>query len=321
MPPKQQKLFFGESSRPPPEKHPCEVSPPPSTEPEPVPAPRISFMDLPSAPFGSGPSISSVSEQIQTLHDMFATKFEQLTHIVTTQNTTISLLQEQLTMLASRPPPPPVTVLKPLVPPHSQQNTATHHAKAQQKDPGKPATSSRPTAPRPATSATDAALSGFTTVGPKKQRNKKKPTLLPTPQPLANRKLIFHLSSAPTIPANIAATATLRVINKTIVDHQDSAHPPCPTAYITTSNSLVVIVADSYVAANYTPYLGILQEALKAEKFTVTDGLVSERWTRFVLNGVPTDASFEDVRREIETLYPEIRLGRPPRWLSTPQQR
>jgi hypothetical protein len=235
MPPKQQKLFFGESSRPPPEKRPREVSPPntdPDLERERLTNKFSASLQEVSTSFGSfnGPTMKSLSEQIETLHDMFATKFEQLTHIVTTQNTTISLLQEQLTMLASRPPPPPVTVLKPLVPPHPQLNTATPHAKAQQKDPGKPATSSRPKAPQPATSANDAAPPGFTTVVPKKQRNKKKPTLLPTPQPIADRKLIFHLSSAPTIPATIAATAALRVINKTIVDHQDIAHPPCPTA-------------------------------------------------------------------------------------------
>jgi hypothetical protein len=105
---------------------------------------------------------------------------------------------------------------------------------------------------------------GFTTVTHKKEK-KKPTTLLPPPQPTADRKLIFKLTSAPTVPATTAATQALRIVNKTIADHPDIIHPQCLLAHITQSNALVVIVAESYRATDYDPYLGILQEALQAE--------------------------------------------------------
>jgi hypothetical protein len=72
---------------------------------------------------------------------------------------------------------------------------------------------------------------------------------------------------------------------------------------------------------DYEPYLGILQEAFKTDEFPVAGSFVSERWTRFVLNGVSTDVSPEDVQHERGAFYPSIRLGSPPRWLTTPEQR
>jgi hypothetical protein len=62
---------------------------------------------------------------------------------------------------------------------------------------------------------------------------------------------------------------------------------------------LVVVVAESYRPSDYEPYLGILQEALKAATFPAAGSFVSERWTRFVLNTVSTNASPDDVRREM----------------------
>jgi hypothetical protein len=50
-------------------------------------------------------------------------------------------------------------------------------------------------------------------------------TLLPQPQPIAERKLIFQLSPPPTVDAATAATIALRTINKAITEHPDVAHP------------------------------------------------------------------------------------------------
>jgi hypothetical protein len=92
-------------------------------------------------------------------------------------------------------------------------------------------------------------------------------------------------------------------------------------AHITNPNALVVVVAESYVATTYNPYLGILQEALQTNGFPIAGARISERWSRFVLNAVPTEASPEEVQREIESLYSDICLGQTPRWLTTPEQR
>jgi hypothetical protein len=66
------------------------------------------------------------------------------------------------------------------------------------------------------------------------------------------------LGTLPTVDAATAATTALRSINKAITEHPDVAHPPCLTASITASNTLVVVVSDRHHAAEYTPYLGIL---------------------------------------------------------------
>jgi uncharacterized protein YoxC len=50
-------------------------------------------------------------------------------------------------------------------------------------------------------------------------------TLLPQPQPIAERKLIFQLSRPPTVDSATAATIALRTINKAITEHPDVAHP------------------------------------------------------------------------------------------------
>jgi hypothetical protein len=119
------------------------------------------------------------------------------------------------------------------------------------------------------TEARDDKDAGFTKVTYKKQqqKKKKKETLLPQPLPPADRKLIFQLTSAPNVPPPTAAINALLLINKTIVEHPDIAHPPCPTAYITNSNALVILVADRYTAAAYNPYIGILQETLRSHNF------------------------------------------------------
>jgi hypothetical protein len=90
---------------------------------------------------------------------------------------------------------------------------------------------------------------------------------------------------------------------------------------ITASSTLVVVVIDRQPATKYTPYLDILQEALRNAEIPVTVACVSKKWTRFILGTVPTNATFDEIRREVEMLYPEIRVGQFPRWLTTAEQR
>jgi hypothetical protein len=118
------------------------------------------------------------------------------------------------------------------------------------------------------------------------------------------------------VHAATAATTALRTINKAITEHPDVAHRPCLTASITASNTLVVVVSDRHRATEYTPYLGILQEALRKAEVPVTGSCVSDTWTRFILSNVPTTATFDEISREVEMLYPKIRLGQSPGWLT-----
>jgi hypothetical protein len=69
----------------------------------------------------------------------------------------------------------------------------------------------------------------------------------------------------------------------------------------------------------YEPFLRIIRNAL-AEIPTVS-AHVSQLWTRYILNGIPTATTPEDAREEIEMLYPAAKLAKTPRWLTTPENR
>jgi hypothetical protein len=328
MPPKQQKLSFAGSSSSSDKRPHNEVSPTPQqsrTSSQFETAVRLAQGNAGSKLVPYAFFLTFIDEFLNTRYNIDL-EFESLRNTIRGHKDNITKLQQQVNELVSRPPPIPtfVEVGKPPVQPHPQQIPPQPRAPRLNKNiPGKattaPTTTPAPNKPPPATLAKVDDNAGFTTVTNKK---KKKPTtLLPPPHPTAERKLIFKLTSAPTVPATTAATSALRVVNNTIVNHPDSSHPPCASAHITQSNALVVVVAESYRPLDYEPYLGILQEVLKAAEFPIAGSFVSERWTRFVLNGVSTDASPEEVQREIGTIYPSIRLGSSPRWLTTPEQR
>jgi hypothetical protein len=330
MPPKQQKLSFAGSSSSSDKRPRDEASPTPSAGQD---SPNSQYENavfmtkaLPGNVQVPARFITPIFEELERIRSNFSLEIESLKNTIRGHEDNITKLHQQVNELVSRPPPIPtfVEVGKPPVQPHPQQIPPQPRTPRLNKNiPGKATTTPTPTPapnkPPTATSAKVDADAGFTTVTNKK---KKKPTtLLPPPQPTAERKLIFKLTSAPTVPATTAATSALRVVNNTIVNHPDISHPLCPSAHITQSNALVIVVAESYRASDYEPYLGILQEALKAAEFPIAGSFVSERWTHFVLKRVSTDASMEDVQREMGTIYPSIRLGSSPRWLTTPEQR
>jgi hypothetical protein len=327
MPPKQQKLSFAGSSSS------CDKRPRDEVSPTPQQGRSNTLFDttIRMARGNAGSELVPYAFFLTFADEFLKTRsninleFESLRNTIRGHEDNITKLQQQVNELVSRPPPIQtfVEVGKPPVQPHPQQIPPQPRALRLNKNiPGKAITTPTPTPapdkPPPATSAKVDDDAGFTTVTNKK---KKKPTtLLPPPQPTAQHKLIFQFTSAPTVPTTTAATQALRVVNNTIVKQPDISHPPCPSAHITQSNALVILVAESYRASDYKPYLGILQEALKAAGFLIAGSFVSERWTRFVLNGVSTNASPEEVQRKMGTIYVSICLGSSPRWLTTPEQ-
>jgi hypothetical protein len=52
-----------------------------------------------------------------------------------------------------------------------------------------------------------------------------------------------------------------------------------------------------------------------------TETRINERWTKFLLHNVPTNANLPAVRSEIEDTYPSLRLGQDPRWLVPTERR
>ena len=150
------------------------------------------------------------------------------------------------------------------------------------------------------------------------KKKAKKETILPKPYPMADRFIIFNLTTAPN-DRKEAADRALQAVNRAITTHADIEHPPLILANFTATNNLVFTVVSQLLSTIYEPYLAILEEDLN--KFPITSSQVSQRWTRFINNRIPTTATPETVRTEIETNYPTLRMGQTPRWHISPERR
>jgi hypothetical protein len=156
----------------------------------------------------------------------------------------------------------------------------------------------------------DQAEKPFTTVEHKK---KKTPTtVIPKALPHTDRELIITLGETITNHATIADQA-LQTINKVIKESTDITQLPFILACITNNNRLVLTTNPTTKALDYTPYLQIITNVTQQLKPTETR--INERWTKFLLHNVPTNANLSAVRSEIEDTYPSLHLGQDPHWL------
>jgi hypothetical protein len=91
--------------------------------------------------------------------------------------------------------------------------------------------------------------------------------------------------------------------------------PPLHTAFVSRANELVFTAGPRNHGLDYEPFLGIISDALS--EIPALSGQVSQPWSKFVVNGIPTAATPEDVRQELEMLHPTANLAKTPRWFST----
>jgi len=96
------------------------------------------------------------------------------------------------------------------------------------------------------------------------------------------------------------------VADKTITTYADIEHPPLILANITATNNLVFMVAPQHLSTSYELYLAILEEAL--HEYPIALSRVSQRWTCFIVHGIPTTATPESACTEIESTYPSLRI-------------
>jgi hypothetical protein len=118
--------------------------------------------------------------------------------------------------------------------------------------------------------------------------------------------------------ARLADTA-LTMVNKAIVDHKDVHKPPFIRARFNLGGNLILTTGYSTCGLDYEAYLRIITDSLSS--LGSCTGRINERWSKFVLHGIPTVATMDEVRDEIETNYPALRLAQTPRWLTTEAQR
>jgi hypothetical protein len=143
----------------------------------------------------------------------------------------------------------------------------------------------------------------FTTIECKK---KKTPTtVIPKALPRTDNEVIITLREKVTDNTTLADQA-LQAINKVIKESADITQPPFILACITSNNRLVLTTNPTTKASEYTPYLQIIANITQQLKPTETR--INERWTKFLLHNVPTNANLPAVRNEIEATYPSLCL-------------
>jgi pyruvate/2-oxoglutarate dehydrogenase complex dihydrolipoamide acyltransferase (E2) component len=128
--------------------------------------------------------------------------------------------------------------------------------------------------------------------------------------PPAERRIVVQLVEAPN-DAQKAADTALRTINRALVGQPDVTVPPLYTTYVSRTNALVFTAGPRHRGRDYEPFLGIIRNAL-AEIPTIS-AHVSQLWSRYVVNGIPTTTTPDDAREEIEWLYPAAKLAKAPR--------
>jgi len=245
----------------------------------------------------------SVTVKIPGLKEMKERDLEMQKQISQLTNT-ITKLSEQIATLSARPIPAATPAAPRVVSALPQQRQ-------------KPPTTTKPP-PDPAPTYAQVAEKQpreFTEVRSKKKARKE--TILPKPYRMADRLIIFSLTTAPNNRKE-AADRALQVANKTITTHAEIEHPPLILANNTATNNLVFTVAPQHLSTSYEPYLAILEEAL--HEFPIALSRVSQRWTRFIVHGIPTTATPESACTEIESSYPSLRMGQTPHWFTSSER-
>jgi hypothetical protein len=109
--------------------------------------------------------------------------------------------------------------------------------------------------------------------------------------------------------ANLARIAA----NKALTESCEVPHRPLQTARITSGKNIVFTTNQSIPGTDYTGYLSLIASSL--HELGEATATINERWTKFLLHNVPTSLSLREIRFEIETHYPELKLAQDPRWL------
>jgi hypothetical protein len=82
------------------------------------------------------------------------------------------------------------------------------------------------------------------------------------------------------------------------------------------SNNLALTAGLNNCALDYESHLKVITESLKF----VGEGtaIVNEKWSKFLLHGVPIFGTLEEIRNDVEIYYPILKPGQTPRWLAPP---
>jgi hypothetical protein len=142
--------------------------------------------------------------------------------------------------------------------------------------------------------------------------------------PKAEREVIVTFDE-PKRPAGIddrhLADLALRDVNRAMLNFQDVKQFPFHLARVTANSNIVLTAAGNVRGVVYTDYVNIIADALKA--YGACTAKVHEKWSKFLVRGVPTWLDPEGIRQDIELKYPGIRRSprRPDGWYRLPVAR
>jgi hypothetical protein len=77
--------------------------------------------------------------------------------------------------------------------------------------------------------------------------------------------------------------------------------------------------APTHRSVDYNNYLAIVKNALKDLK--PEEATLTSRMTKFLVHGIPTFYTSDEVRKDIEIANPSVKLTETPRWLTSDQKR
>jgi TolA-binding protein len=163
-----------------------------------------------------------------------------------------------------------------------------------------------------------------TATQPTTPTRKQEPTkLLSAKYPKADREIIISFNAPiqkpDNIPAQLIADRARIEINKVLTDSKDIAAPPFLASRITANQNIVLTTGLNCNGMDYKAYLPLIAATLS--HLGTATATINERWTKFLLHNVPTTLSPNELRQELETHYPDLRLAQTPRWLKKPEER
>jgi hypothetical protein len=138
--------------------------------------------------------------------------------------------------------------------------------------------------------------------------------------PIAEREIVISFKNGLKCkPTDENAFRALKTVNKVIAENKDLEKPPFICARFTLSNNLALTAGLDNCALDYESHLKVITESIKF----VGDGtaIVNEKWSKFLLHGVPTFGTLEEIRNDVEIYYPKLKLGQTPRWLAPADKR
>jgi hypothetical protein len=104
-----------------------------------------------------------------------------------------------------------------------------------------------------------------------------------------------------------------------MTNHKDITSLPFIMASFRRDSTLILTTAPIHRNIDHTPYLGIIKDALKELK--PKTATLTSRMTKFLIHGIPTFYTPEEVRQDIENANPTVKLTETPRWLTSPEKR